>query len=87
MRIIRMVEYEEIPIGPDGYTEPICKKCGNSVDFEQCQNCDEGMSYHDCGEDTCCCLDPEPNVTCDYCDGAGWWAVCYTCSSRDGGTQ
>ena len=27
-----------------------------------------------CGEDTCCCLDPEPE-TCDICHGdGGWWS-------------
>lgn len=27
--------------------------------------------WHDCGEDCCSCLEPEPNVTCDVCDGTG----------------
>ena len=41
-----------------------------------CWNCDEnGFVDHDCGEDSCCCLDPEPNVRCDICKGkGGWWA-------------
>lgn len=44
----------------DGWTE--CWQCGG-----------EGFSHHDCGEDTCCCLDPEDNVPCDICRGKGGW--------------
>lgn len=40
-----------------------------------CGQCDEGYSYHDCGEDTCCCLNPEPNVRCDTCEGKGGWYI------------
>lgn len=53
---------------------PRCKCC--EADLYQCQNCDEGLSSHDCGEDTCCCLDPEPNVRCDTCNGKGTWFIC-----------
>ena len=46
-------------------------QCG---DYVECWNCGgEGVSHHDCGEDTCCCLYPEDNVMCDICDGAGGW--------------
>lgn len=40
-----------------------------------CAHCGEtGFSGHDCGEDTCCCLDPEENVECFICQGMkGWW--------------
>lgn len=39
-----------------------------------CWNCDgSGYMYHDCGEDTCCCAEPENNVTCDVCNGEGGW--------------
>ncbi len=38
----------------------ICWKCGGS-----------GLTHHDCGEDTCCCVDPQDNVDCDICDGEG----------------
>ena len=44
----------------------------------ECSQCDpdyRGRSYHDCGEDSCCCLDPEPNVICDTCDGKGGWYI------------
>lgn len=47
--------------------------------WEDCYNCEEGYSDHDCGEDTCCCLNPEPNVVCDVCDGKGGWWKCDRC--------
>lgn len=38
----------------------------------ECKYCDgEGISYHDCGEDSCCCEFPEDNVQCDVCGGNG----------------
>jgi len=40
--------------------------------LKDCWNCVDGFSHHDCGEDTCCCLNPEYNVRCDICDGKGW---------------
>lgn len=41
-------------------------------EMEDCPNCGgTGYSHHDCGEDTCCCLHPEDNVTCDRCEGKG----------------
>ena len=41
-----------------------------------CWNC-RGEIYvdHDCGEDTCCCLNPVDNVVCDVCEGRGYWLV------------
>jgi len=43
-------------------------------DYVDCWNCGgEGFSGHDCGEDTCCCLDPEDDVVCDICKGEGGW--------------
>src|SRR4051812_35672501 len=38
-----------------------------------------GFSHHECGEDCCMCLDPEPNVRCDVCNGKGGWLRCYGC--------
>ena len=58
---------------------PVCKKCGNEMDWRDCYNCEEGYSYHDCGEDCCCCLDPEPNVRCDICEGKEGWHQCMHC--------
>lgn len=47
--------------------------CGCSV-WVDCWKCGgSGNMFHDCGEDTCCCLDPVDNVRCDICDGEGGW--------------
>lgn len=66
-------------------TEPTCLVCGADVDWIDCWNCQDGYSYHDCGEDCCCCLDPVPNVECNICDGnAGWLgctARCWECEA------
>lgn len=44
-------------------------------DWTECWNCNgDGVSHHDCGEDTCCCLEPEDNVRCDVCHGLGGWS-------------
>lgn len=56
--------------------EPSCARCGSSMTWVDCWNCEDGYSHHDCGEDTCCCLYPEDNVTCDICRGRGGWWVC-----------
>jgi hypothetical protein len=38
----------------------------------ECECCGgEGYTSHDCGEDSCCCLEPEDNVQCDACGGNG----------------
>lgn len=43
-------------------------------DWVVCETCGgEGVNGHDCGEDTCCCLQPEENVSCQTCDGEGGW--------------
>lgn len=58
----------------------LCSHCGSDVESEECERCDaEGVMGHDCGEDTCCCADPEDNVTCDMCDGAGQNWRCPKC--------
>lgn len=53
-----------------------CARCGSSCDYEHCGQCEDGFSDHDCGDDCCCCLYPEPNVVCDLCDGYGGWHNC-----------
>jgi hypothetical protein len=66
------IVWYKTPYGEDS----ACKYCGGSVDWHDCENCEDGYTDHDCGEDTCCCLNPENNVTCDVCDGEGGWYVC-----------
>jgi hypothetical protein len=42
--------------------------------WETCYECGgRGVDGHDCGEDTCCCLNPEENVICPVCEGLGGW--------------
>lgn len=63
-----------------------CDECGAELEWFDCWNCDEdGMMDHDCGEDTCCCLDPYNNVTCDVCKGNGGWECCLACAQKRGG--
>ena len=58
------LEWFDTPYGKDCQ----CARCGSNVWFADCWNCaGEGYSYHDCGEDCCACLHPEPNVVCDIC--------------------
>jgi len=59
-----------------------CGRCGSDLEFVDCPECGgDGMTGHDCGEDCCCCLYPEDNVTCDVCKGDGTFARCL--SSRE----
>ena len=52
------------------------KGSGASLIRVTCPDCEDGLTGdHDCGEDTCCCLYPEPNVGCDRCDGKGYWIL------------
>ena len=53
---------------------PRCKCC--ELISEECGNCEDGYSSHDCGEDCCCCEDPIDNVPCDMCCGRGYFLVC-----------
>lgn len=54
-----------------GMVDCQCARCGSSASFASCPNCEHGLSGHDCGEDCCACVHPEPNVPCDYCGGSG----------------
>ncbi len=54
-----------------------CAGCGSDINRVRCEDCGgDGLCGHDCGEDTCCCLHPEDNVTCGTCDGHGHWWIC-----------
>jgi hypothetical protein len=41
---------------------------------EACGACGGEGVYHDCGEDTCCCLNPDEDdlIDCDECGGTGY---------------
>lgn len=67
----------------------LCPRCSKDklcceIGWVDCWECDgEGVSGHDCGEDCCCCLYPEDNVTCNICDGdGGWWECLGRCDSE-----
>lgn len=59
-----------------------CARCGSSMHWERCDNCEDGYDGHDCGEDCCCCLYPEENVRCDTCLGECGWHVCLSSPER-----
>lgn len=62
------------------YAETECPKCGSWEVYQRdCQYCEEGYSDHDCGDDCCCCLEPENNVVCDMCEGRGYHKWCRNC--------
>ena len=60
-----------------------CGKCGSDMMWVECyQCCGEGVDGHECGEDCCCCADPEDNMTCAICNGDGGWWTCLGCSAK-----
>lgn len=66
--------------------DELCPKCGHYTYMKDCAYCDPGdfgdlvgFSHHDCGEDCCACIDPEPNVMCDVCEGKGRYQWCPEC--------
>jgi len=60
-----------------------CRTCGSEMDWEVCDVCGgEGFDGHDCGEDTCSCLHPEYNITCNTCQGDGGWWICLNCVNQ-----
>ena len=57
------------------YDDVVQKEEMSEKEWVRCRNCDDGFSYHDCGEDTCICLNPVNNVVCDVCLGEGGWEI------------
>jgi hypothetical protein len=58
-------------------SETVCRLCGASMDLELCYLCLGVGGWHDCGEDTCCCLDGEAITdVCEVCGGEGTYPVC-----------
>lgn len=54
---------------PPSWYEPPDDDGPERIDCWDCGG--EGVTHHDCGEDTCHCLNPEDNVTCETCGGRG----------------
>lgn len=48
-------------------------KTSDEAEWVYCENCIDGFTDHDCGEDTCCCAEPEDNIVCEICHGNGGW--------------
>ena len=49
---------------------------GGDVEWTDCWECGgDGVNGHECGDDTCCCLDPEDNMLCHTCEDKGNWAT------------
>lgn len=44
--------------------------------WRPCPYCEDGYLEGDCtcGDDTCCCLEPEPPM-CGHCYGKGGWTI------------
>lgn len=63
---------------PDDYEgPPCCPICGQYTKYVECVDCDGDGGFHDCGEDTCCCLDKEEiTVDCETCHGQGGYREC-----------
>lgn len=63
---------------------PECPRCGCELLWEECEYCGgEGFDGHDCGEDTCVCLDPVDNIVCGICEGLGGWWECPCCDHEE----
>jgi hypothetical protein len=47
--------------------------CDDGIDDEWCQRCGGDGFIHDCGEDTCCCANPDEDdcYPCPDCGGTG----------------
>lgn len=43
----------------------------HELELETCWQCGGDGGFHDCGEDSCCCRNPDINRLCDICDGHG----------------
>ena len=43
-------------------------------DDDTCQRCEGEGCYHDCGDDTCCCMEEDSDdlATCPDCGGTGY---------------
>lgn len=55
----------------------LCPICSAYMGSESCWQCMGEGGFHDCGEDTCCCLDKEEiTETCSECHGKGFYFQC-----------
>jgi len=55
---------------------PLCNICGTETESTECWKCHGLGGFHDCGDDTCPCLDPSIDAVCDECHGEGYYPEC-----------
>lgn len=74
-----------IPLDDEIDFDDSCEKCGCSLQVETCWQCGGAGGWHDCGDDTCCCLNPDEDLNdeCDICNGKGEYSFCPKCA-REG---
>lgn len=62
----------------DDILDPFCPLCHECMEVEVCWHCLGAGGFHDCGEDCCCCLDPDDDLNegCPECGGHGEYLVC-----------
>lgn len=59
------------------YDDEYCPQCHAMLELESCWSCMGNGGFHNCGEDTCVCLDKETlQDVCEECDGEGAYLVC-----------
>jgi hypothetical protein len=56
----------------EGYDGHAVEDYIDHLDYVACWHCFGEGAFHECGEDTCCCLDKSPNVDCEECGGEGY---------------
>ena len=63
----------------DDEEERRCPECGGPMVLVVCRVCDgDCVIEHDCGEDSCCCVDAEDDE-CEECQGEGGYWTCKKC--------
>lgn len=61
----------------DAYDDAYCQVCHCMLEWQSCWCCMGEGGFHNCGEDTCCCLDQNTiDDVCEACDGAGEYLDC-----------
>lgn len=60
-------------------SETPCPNCKHGHTHRSECGCEDGYSHHNCGEDCCMCLYPDPNIVCDDCQGRGGHNWCPNC--------
>lgn len=75
------VEWFKVPVGDGTWADECqCARCGSSVEWVDCYNCDDGDLGSDCIDDLChggeCMHGDSGFIRCDICNGKGGWWRC-----------